>query len=65
MTPEVYTTDINLFGEAAGVYLRLYPQIGAEDEYTHYTGKLFINDLNAKADFNFNNHGDKPGLECH
>ncbi|AZZ36347.1 hypothetical protein CIK05_05930 [Bdellovibrio sp. qaytius] len=64
MTPEVYTTDINLFGEAEGVYLRLYPQTDSQGEYTHYTGKLFVNDLDAKAYFNFNDIGEQPGLNC-
>ena len=63
VTPEVYTTDINLRGDAEGVYLRLYPQV-IEGEFTHYTGQLFINDLNQKAYFNFKDIGDQPGLDC-
>lgn len=63
ITPEVYTTDINLRGDAEGVYLRLYPQI-KEGEFSHYTGQLFINDLNQKAYFNFKDADDQPGLNC-
>lgn len=64
MTPEIYTTDINLRGDAEGVYLRLYPQISSEGEFTHYTGQVFINDLDARAYFNFKDIGDQPGLDC-
>ena len=63
ITPEVYTTDINLRGDAEGVYLRLYPQV-VEGEFSHYTGQLFINDLNVKAYFNFKDMADQPGLDC-
>ncbi len=65
LSPEVYTTDINLFGEASGVYLRLYPQTDSVGQFTNYTGKLFINDLDVKAYFNFNDVGDQPGLHCY
>lgn len=65
ISPEVYTTDLNLYGEAAGVYLRLYPQINNAGQYTKYTGKLFINDLDVKAYFNFNDLEGHPGLDCH
>lgn len=64
ITPEIYTTDINLRGDAAGVYLRLYPQTSNEGDYTHYTGQVFINDLDARAYFNFRDIGDQPGLYC-
>ncbi len=64
MTPEIYTTDINLRGDTDGVHLRLYPQTSTEGEYTHYTGQVFINDLDAKAYFNFKDLGDQPGLYC-
>ena len=64
LSPEVYTTDINLYGEAAGVYLRLYPQIDSAGQFTKYTGKLFINDLDVKAYFNFNDLEGHPGLDC-
>ncbi|WP_409479854.1 hypothetical protein [Pseudobdellovibrio sp. HCB154] len=63
VTPEVYTTDINLRGDAEGVYLRLYPQM-LEGEFSHYTGQLFINDLDKKAYFNFKDIDDQPGLDC-
>lgn len=64
MTPEIYTTDINLRGDASGVHLRLYPQITNEGEFINYTGQVFINDLEARAYFNFKNEGEKPGLNC-
>lgn len=64
MTPEVYTTDINLRGDTDGVYLRLYPQTTAKGEFTHYTGQVFINDLNTKAYFNFRDIDSQPGLYC-
>ncbi len=64
MTPEIYTTDLNLRGDANGVHLRLYPQTTNEGEFTHYTGQLFINDLEARAYFNFKNEGETPGLDC-
>lgn len=63
VTPEIYTTDINLRGDAEGVYLRLYPQMN-EGEFSHYTGQLFINDLDKKAYFNFKDFEDQPGLDC-
>lgn len=63
VTPEVYTTDINLRGDAEGFYLRLYPQL-VEGEFSHYTGQLFINDLDKKAYFNFKDFEDQPGLDC-
>lgn len=64
MTPEIYTTDINLRGDANGVYLRLYPQITNDGEFSHYTGQVFINDLDKRAYFNFRDSDDKPGLYC-
>lgn len=64
MTPEIYTTDINLRGDADGVHLRLYPQTSSAGEYTHYTGQVFINNLDAKAYFNFKDLGEQPGLYC-
>lgn len=63
VTPEVYTTDINLRGDAEGVYLRLYPQV-VEGEFSHYTGQLFINDLDKRAYFNFKDAEEQPGLDC-
>lgn len=63
VTPEVYTTDINLRGDAEGVYLRLYPQV-KEGEFSHYTGQLFINDLDQRAYFNFKDVEEQPGLDC-
>ncbi|MCM2353160.1 MAG: hypothetical protein NDI63_06035 [Pseudobdellovibrio sp.] len=63
VTPEVYTTDINLRGDAEGLYLRLYPQV-VEGEFSHYIGQLFINDLDKKAYFNFKDISDQPGLDC-
>ncbi len=63
VTPEVYTTDINLRGDAEGVYLRLYPQI-TNDQFTHYTGQIFINDLDTKNYYNFRSSDSAPGFVC-
>lgn len=63
ITPEVYTTDINLRGDAEDVYIRLYPQFENE-KFSHYTGQLFINDLNTRSYFNFRNENNQPGFIC-
>lgn len=64
ITPEVYTTDISLRGDTEGVYLRLYPQI-TNEQFTHYTGQLFINDLDTKSYYNFKNTDAAAGFLCH
>jgi len=65
MTPEVYTTDINLRGDSESSRLRLYPQFNQQGEFTNYLGQLFVNDLETKSYFNFVNEGQTPGLVCH
>lgn len=64
MTPEVYTTDTNLRGDAAGVYLRLYPHFDGRNVFTHYTGQVLINDLDVRAYFNFTDSYGQPGFVC-
>lgn len=64
ITPEVYTTDINLRGDAAGVYLRMYPQFNEREQFVNYTGQLFINDLDARAYFNFTDRDGITGFIC-
>lgn len=64
ITPEIYTTDINLRGDAAGIYLRLYPQFDNHNVFTHYTGQVLINDLDVRAYFNFSNSYGRPGFVC-
>lgn len=63
VTPELNYHDDKLRGDAEGVYLRLYPQ-KSNGEFSHYTGQLFVNDLNVKAYFNFSNANGRPGLVC-
>ena len=63
VTPETTYHDDKLRGDAEGVYLRLYPQ-KSNGEFSHYTGQLFINDLNVKAYYNFSNANGRPGLVC-
>lgn len=64
ITPEIYTTDLNLRGDAAGIYLRLYPQFDGHNAFTHYTGQVLINDLDVRAYFNFSNSYGQPGFVC-
>ncbi|KYG63251.1 hypothetical protein AZI85_04235 [Bdellovibrio bacteriovorus] len=63
MTPEVYYSDISMRGDAEGVYLRLYPQFKGS-EFSHYTGQLFVNDLETRDYFNFRDSGAGPGFSC-
>ena len=64
ITPEVYTTDTNLRGDAAGIYLRLYPHFDGRNVFTHYTGQVLINDLDVRAYFNFTDSYGQPGFVC-
>ncbi|UOE99939.1 hypothetical protein [Bdellovibrio reynosensis] len=61
-SPESRGTN-DLRGDAEGVYLKLYPQT-ENGQFTHYTGQLFVNDLNVRAYFKFINEGNEPGLVC-
>lgn len=69
MSPLKYTTDIDMRGDASGldggaVYLRLSPVVADGNFSGHYRGQLFVNDLQAKAYFNFRDSGNQPGLTC-
>lgn len=64
MAPEVYYSDINLRGDAEGIYLRLYPHFDSNNNFTNYDGQLFINDLDYKIYFNFIDRDGVPGLTC-
>ncbi|MFS4459606.1 hypothetical protein [Bdellovibrio sp. HCB2-146] len=69
MSPLQYTTDIDMRGDAAGldggaVYLRLSPIVSGGNFSGQYRGQLFVNDLDAKAYFNFRDAGNQPGLTC-
>lgn len=69
MSPLQYTTDLDMRGDAAGldggaVYLRLAPIVTEGNFSGHYRGQLFVNDLDAKAYFNFKDVGNQPGLTC-
>lgn len=58
-------TDVNIRGDAGNcVYLRLYPEIINAQATGHYTGQLFVNDLQAKAYYNFSDDQGQPGLIC-
>ncbi|KYG69366.1 hypothetical protein AZI87_09265 [Bdellovibrio bacteriovorus] len=63
ISPETYYSDISLRGDAEGVYLRLYPQFQGS-EFSHYTGQLFVNDLETRDYFNFRDSGMGPGFSC-
>lgn len=63
ISPESYAGTNDLRGDAEGVYLKLYPQT-SNGQFTHYTGQLFVNDLNVRAYFKFINEGNEPGLVC-
>lgn len=62
--PEVYTTDLTLRGDSEVVHLRLYPHFDNSNNFTHYTGQLFINDSDTKTYFNYVDHDGIPGLSC-
>lgn len=64
MTPETYYSDISLRGDAPGVYLRLYPQLDNNENFTNYEGQLFVNDLDARVYFNFTDRDGITGLIC-
>jgi hypothetical protein len=64
MTPEVFYSDINLRGDAEGVYLRLYPRFDGDNNFMNYDGQLFINDLDAKVYYNFIDRDGVPALTC-
>lgn len=64
ITPEVYYSDINLRGDAEGIYLRLYPRFDADNNFTNYDAQLFINDLDAKVYYNFIDRDGVPALTC-
>jgi hypothetical protein len=65
ITPLKTTHDFDLRGDAGGaVYLRLTPVVIQNEFAGKYTGHLFINDLDAKAYFNFKGTDSQPGLLC-
>ncbi len=64
VTPIANYSDVNLSGNAAGVYLQLYPQFNNQDVFTNYEGQLFVNDLDARVYFNFTDRDGITGLIC-
>jgi hypothetical protein len=65
ITPLKTTHDPDLRGEAGGaIYLRLTPMLSQGEFSGKYVGQLFVNDLDAKAYFNFKDTGSLPGLLC-
>lgn len=65
ITPLKTTHDYDLRGDAGGaVFLRLSPMLSQNKFSGKYTGQLFVNDLDAKAYFNFKDTGSLPGLLC-
>lgn len=65
ITPLKTTHDADLRGDAGGaVYLRLTPMLSQAQFSGKYKGQLFVNDLDAKAYFNFKDTGSLPGLLC-
>lgn len=65
ITPLKTTHDADLRGDAGGaVFLRLIPMLSKNEFTGKYSGQLFINDLDAKAYFNFKDTGSLPGLLC-
>ena len=65
ITPLKTTHDFYLRGDAGGaVFLRLTPMLVQNEFSGKYTGQLFVNDLDAKAYFNFKDTGSLPGLLC-
>jgi hypothetical protein len=65
ITPLKTTHDFDLRGDAGGaVFLRLTPGLIQNEFSGKYTGQLFVNDLEAKAYFNFKDTGSLPGLLC-
>lgn len=63
MSPEENYQSDKVRGDAENVYLKLYPQ-QKNGQFSHYTGQLFVNDLNVRAYFNFMDLGSEPGLTC-
>lgn len=65
ITPLKSTHDFYLRGDAGGaVFLRLTPMLNQNEFSGKYSGQLFVNDLDAKAYFNFKDTGSLPGLLC-
>ena len=65
ITPLKTTHDMDLRGDAGGaVYLRLSPIVNQNVFSGKYQGHLFVNDLDAKAYFNFKGTDSQPGLTC-
>jgi hypothetical protein len=65
ITPLKTTHDFDLRGDAGGaIFLRLTPGLTQNEFSGKYTGQLFVNDLDAKAYFNFKDTGSLPGLLC-
>jgi hypothetical protein len=64
VTPIANYSDVNLSGNAAGVYLQLYPQFDSKENFTNYEGQLFVNDLDARLYFNFTDRDGITGLIC-
>lgn len=65
ITPLKTTHATDLRGDAGGaVYLRLSPVLVQNVFAGKYQGHLFVNDLDAKAYFNFKGTDSQPGLMC-
>lgn len=65
ITPLKTTHDMDLRGDAGGaIYLRLSPILNQNAFSGKYQGHLFVNDLDAKAYFNFKGTDSQPGLVC-
>ena len=65
ISPLKTTHDVDMRGDAGGaLYLRLSPVLNQNEFSGKYMGQLFVNDLDAKAYFNFKDTGSQPGLQC-
>ncbi|QDK39485.1 hypothetical protein [Bdellovibrio sp. NC01] len=69
MSPIKSYDDVDMRGDAQGfdggaLYLQLYPEIVNGQATGKFTGQLFVNDLDARAYYDFRSEGRTPGLVC-